>query len=183
MWSSSSEERRVEVVDVLLVFLWVAYRVVPQKRLLYSCHIVFQFPLQKDVEDVSDVEEYQQRRETWCRSSRCLVGVLFVGVPRSTAKRLLYSCHFVFQFPLQNVTPNTNLCLDARIIDGVPSAKKGVAFFVRRFRRRRRGLDDDDDDAYLPVRPVREIPQDSEGRRRRARDRRRAMDVQKRCRF
>ena len=30
MWSSSSEERRVEGVDVLLVFLWVAYRVVPQ---------------------------------------------------------------------------------------------------------------------------------------------------------
>ena len=56
MWSSSSEERRVEVVDVLLVFLWVAYRVVPQKRLLYYCHFVFQFPLQKDVEDVSDVE-------------------------------------------------------------------------------------------------------------------------------
>ena len=55
MSSSSSEERRVEVVDVLLVFLLVAYRA-PQKRLLYSCHFVFQFPLQKDVEDVSDVE-------------------------------------------------------------------------------------------------------------------------------
>ena len=55
MWSSSSEERRVEVVDVLLVFLLVVYRA-PQKRLLYSCHFVFQFPLQKDVGDVSDVE-------------------------------------------------------------------------------------------------------------------------------
>ena len=30
MWSSSSEERRVEVVDFLLVFLLVVYRVVPQ---------------------------------------------------------------------------------------------------------------------------------------------------------
>ena len=40
MWSSSSEERRVEVVDVLLVFLLVVYRVVPQSVSFTLCVIL-----------------------------------------------------------------------------------------------------------------------------------------------
>ena len=85
-------------------------------------------------------------------------------------KRLLYfMCHFVFQFPLQNVTPNTSLCLDITLIDGVPSAKK-----MRR-RRRREPTTTTTTRTYPFVRYAN--PQDSEGRRRRARNRRRAVDV------
>jgi len=149
MWSSSSEERRVEVVDFLLVFLLVVYRVVPQSvsftRVILSFNSLSKtsHPTPVSVSTRSSMASHRQKKASPSSCDDDDVG------STTTTTRTYPFVRYAKSRKIQKGEDVERATVDARW------TSKSVADFERNLCRRRRrrdsSRDDDDDDARLPA--------------------------------
>ena len=149
MWSSSSEERRVEVVDFLLVFLLVVYRVVPQSvsftRVILSFNSLSKtsHPTPVSVSTRSSMASHRQKKAS---PSSCDDDD-DVGSTTTTTTRTYPFVRYAKSRKIQKGEDVERATVDARW------TSKSVADFERNLCRRRHhdSSRDDDDDARLPA--------------------------------
>tara|TARA_X000000368_G_scaffold216789_1_gene171041 strand:+ start:618 stop:1424 length:807 start_codon:yes stop_codon:yes gene_type:complete len=152
MWSSSSEERRVEVVDFLLVFLLVVYRVVPQSvsftRVILSFNSLSKtsHPTPVSVSTRSSMASHRQKKAS---PSSCDDDDVVGSTTTTTTTRTYPFVRYAKSRKIQKGEDVERATVDARW------TSKSVADFERNLCRRRRrrdsSRDDDDDDARLPA--------------------------------
>ena len=146
MWSSSSEERRVEVVDFLLVFLLVVYRVVPQSvsftRVILSFNSLSKTSHPTPVSVSTRSKSMASHRQKKASPSSC-------DDDDGTTTRTYPFVRYAKSRKIQKGEDVERATVDARW------TSKSVADFERNLCRRRRrrdsSRDDDDDDARLPA--------------------------------